>query len=1415
MTRLVGRILAAGVFSLISALISSSASANCAATDCVPRINTVYDLRHTTLTGSGLGVYSSIYLASYGTATGAATPQDGAAGLFLRSSTDPAGSPCQPATDDNGGSILVDAGDMAVPTPHYSCFYRQNINGDLRQWGITKGSMYDVGALGASAADVGVRLNTVLLDLAGAGVTQATTSQVSLYIGTTVTMPITTSLSCGATGGEQITGGLYTGHPGTIYLLHAKSITFTNANDSSFIQNCLILPHWLLQNSPGSAQANTLATTECVGTIAGGPSTGLAFNYPSTSAAYAYDDLEAIRANMIICGDTALSFQANSGGTSHDIWAYGFDNPFYLQQFDHANLQNSAADGDVCYYSVQGGGNTRIDNSICDVTLTKNPYASGALLTHNHCIQSDPTGGKIVCNSEYWQIANITPALGIAKNSYGRDNCELALVAGQAPASNWQDSMNHPSPPAVSLITSIPSTLVRMATPLNTYKSTTPGDPINYPMWISNLSNATAAISCLGHGPYAIQVISSGSSYPTGPYMGQPYVILDLLESEYGMADAFGHNDVMTASATWDQCLRAPCAIRILQGNVNAMEYQEGVTGTDIPTGATIVSVVRNAKGIDPGDGYIAEIMINQPLATAHNGSTGDVTVTITSDPNNLMAYTPSASGNSCDDASAGQCAFFHAGVREFAGQSAAGIASSRLPQSNGRYFGAGYLNNGTPGLQITNAFSFSHHFGYVVQDANSALMTNRGGDDNGELDDLGEQFHVVNGTSNQPVAQGGKGGQSGTGIVNNFYQLTDATSVTTTTTSTINPGLGSVNVADTSGLPTDIGMPGALYGKGTAGLCPSVASGGCTSTNPEEYVTYEITTQGAPGTITITSRGDYFTAPPGVPGTPGSYGSNAQIIATTISRPVFCGAYASTTIPVTNPGQNAVEDIGGCLLLVNATEPQLGKNIFIGTNARATSISNSDFSGVVFLYENAAAFASVSGCGNTLTPNQAWNCYTPPPIASTVVSTTTIDATAQFWPCDATSGPVELIVPPGISVPNQTFSVKKIDKTANVCTVAFSGGDTLDTGTVSNASYYLLAAINQGISFTNTNGTNAWYIPVNPAPIAHGQVYLSYDSGNLRLQLCPQGGSGLIVDTVLESIPSGCLYLQNTSTTGSSVLNYIYAMNSPMAVLTVVSTGASKIKVTAPPGPLAFHPGDQVLATCYGILGATEADRTGLAAVTLSGSSYSITFNTGTYTSGYAGGGQCTLLGLVASIVTHSTASNGVETQMSDPTQTLVGMVYVGPSQTLNDTSTQRYVASWFNRKPKTCIQSGLTTNPTTVTSTTAFIELDVNKRCNFVAWGDAEISWGLGSRVSNGTVSDGAIAAVGFDGTTPPTEQASMINSSANGSTGIKHSLTVSGATGLSESQHYITLLGEAITGGTAAYDAAPSFSEVHLRQ
>ena len=568
MMKNIRRFVTVGILSLFCVLTGSPASANCSATDCVPRENTVYDVEHTDLTTSI--AYVSIYLGSYGSSISmsAPTPQDGAAGLFLRTSKNSQNVNCSPS-DDNGGSILVDAGDIVMGVHVYSCFYRQNINGDLRQWGITKGSVYDAGAMGAAATDVNssFRLANILGFLANAGFTQATTSQVSVYIATTLNMPITTSLSCDATGGEQISGGNYLGHPGTIFLKHGAYINFTSGNDSSFIQNCLILPSWLEPNM-GSAPTNTLAHSDCMGSIAGGPSAGVTFNYPFTSPTNPYDDVEAIRANMIICGDIAVAYQSNSGGTSHDVWAYGFDNPFYFQKSDHSNFVNSAADGDICYYSVQGGGNTRISNSICDVTLTKSPMT--ALPNHNdgRCIQVDSTHGALICNSEYWQIYNIGPATGIPKNSYGRDNCELTLVAGQAVAPTaWENASGVPTPPPVSLFANVPTTPLRMAPPLNTYNSVSPapGDPINYPMWVSNLTGSNGAISCLGHGPYAIQIVGSGTLPPTALYPNAPYYVVDLLESEYGMNDGV-HNDVMSATATWDQCLRPPCTIRNRDG---------------------------------------------------------------------------------------------------------------------------------------------------------------------------------------------------------------------------------------------------------------------------------------------------------------------------------------------------------------------------------------------------------------------------------------------------------------------------------------------------------------------------------------------------------------------------------------------------------------------------------------------------------------------------------------------------------------------------------------------------------------------------------------------------------------------------------------------------------------------------------
>ncbi len=318
------------------------------------------------------------------------------------------------------------------------------------------------------------------------------------------------------------------------------------------------------------------------------------------------------------------------------------------------------------------------------------------------------------------------------------------------------------------------------------------GDPITYPMWISNLTNSNSAMSCLGHGPYAIKIISNGnftSTYFPGP---NDSVTIDLLESEWGMDDGTNH-DQMTATANWDACPRAPCAIRIVAGDVNAMEYQELVYGTDIPgnpLGSTpspcthIVSVVRNAKGLEPYDGAIAEIMVDQPLVKAHNGSGGDVTINVTSNPGtvancyNATIRTPLS------------LISIRAATASYATTSSTEIARSSTPE-HARSRGSPPLEacrrnspRATPTFTPQDIWTTDGRSGYYYcvhlcpplrlcragckLDAHDRSRRRR----NQELDDLGEEFHVVNGTPNSPTVQGGKGGQTGLGIVNNFYTV-------------------------------------------------------------------------------------------------------------------------------------------------------------------------------------------------------------------------------------------------------------------------------------------------------------------------------------------------------------------------------------------------------------------------------------------------------------------------------------------------------------------------------------------------------------------------------------------------------------------------------------------------------------------
>jgi hypothetical protein len=185
--------------------------------------------------------------------------------------------------------------------------------------------------------------------------------------------------------------------------------------------------------------------------------------------------------------------------------------------------------------------------------------------------------------------------------------------------------------------------------------------------------------------------------------------------------------------------------------------------------------------------------------------------------------------------------------------------------------------------------------------------------------------------------------------------------------------------------------------------------------------------------------------------------------------------------------------------------------------------------------------------------------------------------------------------------------------------------------------------------------------------------------------------------------------------------------------------------------------------------------------------------------------------------------ASNGVDYALSGSNRdTVIGLVR-RVSSAYVDSTTTRYVASYFNPVEKKC-QNVFTTDRT-LTSTT-FVEVNSEIRCNFVYLNDVSAqaaSLGdLGRRVryeatigaGNGTASDGCEFAVAFDGTTAEAEVAGFVNPS--GVSGGRQAVSLGGQkSGLTEASHYITLLARAVTGGTCTVNAATTQLTAYIWQ
>jgi hypothetical protein len=168
----------------------------------------------------------------------------------------------------------------------------------------------------------------------------------------------------------------------------------------------------------------------------------------------------------------------------------------------------------------------------------------------------------------------------------------------------------------------------------------------------------------------------------------------------------------------------------------------------------------------------------------------------------------------------------------------------------------------------------------------------------------------------------------------------------------------------------------------------------------------------------------------------------------------------------------------------------------------------------------------------------------------------------------------------------------------------------------------------------------------------------------------------------------------------------------------------------------------------------------------------------------------------LEASTTGYTLATNGMPQKAGDATRTCVGMVFTTGSSQFSDTNGQRWVLSYFNRGDKVSVTQFSTTRNA---NTTTLAELNAEIRSAFLVWAGASVKYEVNGSVlcSTEDTSGSYTSSVGFDGIIGEIAACSGANNTTSNAT-LPLSIS-SNKVGLSEGEHYLTLLGA--TGGESS--------------
>jgi hypothetical protein len=1325
---------AATLLAWLGAVVPAASQPICtsASPDCLARIDTVHQLA-----ASNFGSYLRIYLVSYGDSSGNVTLNDGADGVFVQAT-------CPAGGGADGGSILQDS------VSH--CFYRQNLNGDLRQWGLIRGSNYDVeyqlaqaipsisDASGQIAAAFKA-LQTASMTSAYLGIRELHTRGITLKIGTTIQIPPGLSLTCDTPPVKRSPNANYARLPGSLMLAHVDTHSnpvFIDANtygagptDDASIHDCAaIVPEWYVIPSK-------------VSDLTG----GISFNSP-TSPLFQYADLEAIRANMVVASDFAIA--TGLGAKIHDLTIVGFDTCINSNPSEDFMGQNIWMDCSVGLYLATSGGISNVKDFDNNPFLTKQPGFA---------------------NEQYWNIT------GIAPDATSNNECQLSL------------SQANPLFPVSALTQS------------KTDDGLTPprrGDPYYYPAWVAVYEKGPLSCLSSGTGQFGNDVgWAVHNIVPTG----MTTATVDLLHSKY--TDTTSTYNI-TTHGDWN----ANTGVLRISDTIANLAPGMTVTSPDPswpPSGTTVTvsGIVTRCTGPDMTDGYNACVLVT-PFPKANSASRATL---IFNSPGPFTAKT-------CDGKGNGTCMYYNSQERYVSGTSPGGTDSARLPASRGGHLGAGFIYDNVAGVRGINAFSYGHYYHTVAIDAADCHILQAKGDENGELNTGSTIGLYVTGASRGCDFIGQGPGKPANDLVQDTYGISDSTLPSIT----INPSmLGNYHTAIYTGV-----SPAGWPPIGEVHICQHVTMlGACRLTMNNEYAAYVFDSTAS--TLTIYVRGRFGTAP-----VDWSMISSATLIPALVNNGATNGLANQQTSTVFDDLANVTNVASGSKFEVHhggATftnlHVQQGGNGFVSANATGVNIVTSSQPGVTIFYENTAARA-----GTTISPDSQFASYVPQGAINQPLSyfqqfgspqwTTTLSGlgiaslgtiavqNTKYWPqtgvvlADTEYMAYHIVDGTDISIDQR-----------GLCGSSAANHSVFGVFVTYMNVLYGCPPLSQGLPQLTMDSTGA--VAFAQSALSHGQAYMSLNGANI--QLCPSGGKGLIISGKMRTIPTPCTIVPVSTASTINTVYYVYATYTQVAVTQIIATGTplhARLYVPTVPGVPNFYQGTPV--TCYGIAGTpttnviedantnTGSDGTGLYIDLLD-----VLLPSGPGPTD--NNGACSYIGLVTDgTFGHVTDKFGVEVNSNGLTgaaETLVGAVHTDPTGVVHDTALIRDVASWFNRKTKTCVATWGAT-ATVTGSSGLFKQFTASSSplyCSFLTWSQDNLTWSIFGMLGDSQTSEVAAVSGGFDGITPPTEVTQWTQTTA----GQRFPANLTGSVSLSEGEHYINLIGEAPAGNLTMYFTA----------